>query len=113
MVAGVATRYAVVAILIDMHVKLYAGLNQRLGILKRLHEMHVVVGRSVNEQHVAVERIGTLNGVRGITGSVFFIGSEINTIAIKSSFQLPTKVIIPATKSPVLDSGTAMAKKMR
>ena len=57
--AGVATRYAVVAILIDMHVKLYAGLYQRLGILKRLHEMHVVVGRSVNQEKLALQLLGT------------------------------------------------------
>ena len=54
---------AVVAIRVDLHVKGLAHLHERFRHLRAVAVVHVVVGRAVNEQEVAVELVGTRDGI--------------------------------------------------
>ena len=52
--AGVAATDAVVAVCIDVHVKLDAGLYECFAIFCRVAEVHIVVGQAMDEQQLAV-----------------------------------------------------------
>ena len=53
----------VVAVRVDLHVKGLARLHEGFRHLRAVAIVHVVVGRAVDEQEVAVKLIGTRDGV--------------------------------------------------
>ena len=94
----VATHNKVVAVGVNLLAEQFSSLNVGFAHFGKVAEMHVVVGRSVNEQQVAVERIGTLNGVRGITGSVFGRGAHV-------AFGIYRVVVFPVGRSSYGNTG--------
>ena len=59
MLTGISTVYSVIAIGINLHIKLFSELYQLLGILCTILEMNVVICHTVYEQQVAMQFVGT------------------------------------------------------
>ena len=53
-VTGISPVNAVIAILIDVHIKLFPGLHQGLSIIEALHEVDIVVGRAMHQEQLAL-----------------------------------------------------------
>ena len=53
-VTGITAVNTVVAILIDVHIKLFPGLHQGLSLIEALHEMDIVVGRAMHQEQLAL-----------------------------------------------------------
>lgn len=66
----VATVDVVVAIGVDVHVELLVGLHQGFAVFVGIAHVHIVVGRAVDEQQVAAELRGTLQGVDVVSGCI-------------------------------------------
>ena len=60
MAARVATSDAMIAVGIDLHLKLLAHLYQLLGILGGVLEMYVIIGHAMHQQQSAIQLVGTL-----------------------------------------------------
>ena len=53
-VTGITAVNTVVAILIDVHIKLFPSLHQGLSIIEALHEVDIVVGRAMHQEQLAL-----------------------------------------------------------
>ncbi len=76
MVAGVAAVDAVVAVGIGQLAEVLVSLHEGFGVFLRIAEMHVVVGKAVNEQQLAAELCGTADGTDIVACAVLAGGAH-------------------------------------
>ena len=69
-VAGISAVDAVVAVGVGELAEVLVGLNECLGILRRIAEVDVVVRKAVDEKQLAAELVGTADGTDVVARSV-------------------------------------------
>ena len=71
MQTGAASIDTVVAVCVDLHVKLLASLYKGFGIFGSILEMYVVVGQTVADKQVSVQLVGKCYGIVAVTVRIF------------------------------------------
>ena len=99
MQAGVAAKYAVVAVGVYLLTEHLALLHIGFAHLGKIAEVHIVVGRAMNEQQVAAQVSRTLYGVDSITRWVLLRGTHV-------TFGVHRVVVFPVAWSGHSHTGT-------
>ena len=65
MLGGITATDAVIAVRVDVHIKLLVGLYQGLAVFAGIAEVNIVIGSTMHQEQLTVELVYPVHGSRG------------------------------------------------